>query len=174
MKKIGIIVLVLIGMLLSFGSGFLFSEALSVMETEETTKTKETTVASTSKKQELVLVNNDIVKVSFIEIFEEPSVANTCYVRLKIVNKSDETVMVSLTESYVNGYAQPLSTGVPIVLAPGKSSQQPFFFGYGNLGITDKGDISEIEFKVLLMDEDTYDTVLETDSLIITKSSKSK
>ncbi len=114
--------------------------------------------------QEQVLVDNDIVKVTFIEIFEEPSIANTCYVRLRVENKSDKTVMVSIKDSYVNDTAQMMGTGVPIVLEPGKSSQQPFFFGYGNLGITDKSEISKMEFKVLLMDNDTYDTVFETDS----------
>ena len=119
------------------------------------------------EKQEQVLVDNDIVKVTFIEIFEQPGIPNTCYVRLKVENKSDKTVMVSLKDSYVNDTAQMMGTGAPIVLAPGKSSQQPFFFGYGNLDITNKSEISKIEFKVWLIDNDTYDTVLETDSLTV-------
>jgi hypothetical protein len=60
-----------------------------------------------------------------------------------------------------------MGTGVPIVLEPGKNSQQPFFFGYGNLGITSKDEIEKIEFKVWLMDNDNYDTVVETESLIV-------
>ena len=133
-----------------------------------TTTDTNTTVDTTSTEvQEQVLVDNDVAKVTFIEIYEEPSVPSTCYVRLNVENKSDKTVMVSLKDSYVNDMVQTMGTGVPIVLAPGKSSQQPFFFGYGNLGITNKSEISKMEFKVWLMDDDTYDTVLETDSLIV-------
>ena len=133
----------------------------------DTTETPSGDPENPSTTQEQVLVDNDVVKVTFIEIFEEPSIPNTCYVRLKVENKSDNTVMVSLKDSYVNDTAQMMGTGVPIVLAPDKSSQQPFFFGYSNLVITDKSEISKIEFKVWLMDNDTYDTVLETDSLTV-------
>lgn len=134
--------------------------------TNETT-TDNSNSTSAPEKQEQVLVDNDVVKVTFIEVFEEQSVPNTCYLRLNVVNKSDKTVMVSLADSYVNDMAQMMGTGVPIVLAPDKGSQQPFFFGYGNLGITNKSEISKIEFKVWLMDNDTYDTVVKTDSLVV-------
>lgn len=116
--------------------------------------------------KEQVLVDNDVVKVTFIEIFEMPELVNTCYLRLKVENKTDKTVTVYLKETYVNDMAQMMGTGVPITLAPGKSSQQPFFFGYGNLGITSKDEIQKIELKVWLMD-DNSDTVVETESLVV-------
>lgn len=113
-----------------------------------------------------VLVDNDIVKVSFVEIYEEPSLPGTCYLRLKVENKTDKTVTVSLKDSYVNGMAQMIGSGVPMVLAPNKASQTPFFFGYANLGIDSKDEIEGIEFKVWLLD-DNYDTVFETEVLVI-------
>jgi hypothetical protein len=102
-----------------------------------------------------------------MEIFEMDGIPNNCYLRLNVENKSDKTVMVSLKDSYVNDTVQMMGTGVPIVLAPGKNSQQPFFFGYGNLGITSKDEIEKIEFKVWLIDDDTNDTVVETESLVV-------
>lgn len=117
--------------------------------------------------QEQVLLDDEKVKVTFIKIFEEPSLPNNCFLQLKVENKSDKTVMVSLKDSYVNDTAQTMGTGVPIVLAPGKNSQQSFFFGYGNIGITSKSEIKKIEFKVWLMDNDTYDTVVETQPLVV-------
>ena len=116
---------------------------------------------------EQVLWDGENVKVSFIEIFEYDYLPGTCYVKLKVENKSDKTVMVSLKDSYVNDTAQMMGTGTPIVLAPGKNSQQPFFFGYTNLGITSKSEIKKIEFKVWLMDNENYDTVEETDTLVV-------
>ena len=119
---------------------------------------------NTAKEQ--LLYEDENVKVSFIELYEEPSLPGNAYLRLKVENKSDKTVTVSLKDSYVNDMAQMMGTGVPIKLAPGKSSQQPFFFGYGNLGITTKDEITKIEFKVWLMD-DNYNTVVETESLVV-------
>ena len=121
----------------------------------------------TTPVEEQILFDNENVKVSFIEIFEYDYLPGNCYLKLKVENKSSKTVMVSLKDSYVNDTAQMMGTGVPIVLAPGKNSQQPFFFGYTNLGITSKSEIKKIEFKVWLMDDATYDTIVETDSLIV-------
>ena len=121
----------------------------------------------TTEKKEQVLVDNEDVKVTFIEIFEEPSISNICYLRLKFENKSNKTVWFFLKDSYVNDMAQMMGTGVPIILESGKSSQQPFFFGYENLGITQKSEISKIQFKICGKDDETNDTVFETESLII-------
>lgn len=115
---------------------------------------------------EQVLVDNESVKVTFIEIFEEPSLPGTCYIRVKVENKTDKTVTVSLTDSYVNDTEQMIGSGLPMTLAPGKNSQTPFFFGYANLGIDSKDEIEKIEFKVWLMDEN-YDTVVKTDTLVV-------
>lgn len=120
--------------------------------------------------EEQVLWDSENVKVSFIEIFEADYLPGNCYLKLKVENKSDKTVMVSLKDSYVNDTAQMMGTGVPIVLAPDKNSQQPFFFGYTNLGITSKSEIKKIEFKVWLMDDENYDTIEETDNLVINLS----
>lgn len=122
---------------------------------------------SSEETKEQVLFEDDSAKVTFIEIFEMPELVGSCYVRLKVENKSDKTVRVSLKDSYVNDTAQMMGTGVPVILAPGKNSQQPFFFGYSNLGISSKDEIEKIEFKVWLMDDETYDTVVETDSLVV-------
>ncbi len=126
--------------------------------------------ASQSESQknvvEQVLVDNESVKVTFIEIFEEQSLPGTCYIRVKVENKTDKTVTVSLTDSYVNDTAQTIGSGLPMTLAPGKNSQTPFFFGYSNLGISSKDEIEKIEFKVWLMDEN-YDTVLKTEDLVV-------
>ena len=161
MKKIAsvIVVIILISVLVSCINGEVTGGDNNVTDVNGGTSAPET--------QELVLVNNDIVKVTFVEIFELPELANTCYLRLRIENKSDKTVMVSIKDSYVNDTTQMIGSGVPMTLAPGKSSQTPFFFGYGNLGINSKDEIDKIEFKVWLIDNENYDTVFETDLLLV-------
>lgn len=139
----------------------------SITTSGEGTSTDTTTDASSpSESNEEVLYEDEVVKVTFMEIFELPELVGSCYLRLKVENKSDKNVTVYLKDTYVNDTAQLMGSGVPMVLAPGKNSQAPFFFGYTNLGISSKDEVKKIEFKVWLMD-DNSDTVVETESLIV-------
>ena len=113
-----------------------------------------------------VLVDNENMKVTFIEMFEEPSIAGACYVRLKVENKTDKTITVTPKDAYVNDMSVMFMSGMPMDLLPGKSSQAPFFFSYGNLGITSKDEIESMEFKLWLVDEE-FETIEETESLVI-------
>lgn len=133
-------------------------------DTTDTQSGDKSTATNTATTK--ALYEDDNVKVSFVEIFEMPELVGTCYLRLKVENKSDKTVTVSLKDSYVNDTAQMIGSGVPMELAPGKNSQAPFFFGYSNLGISSKDEIEKIEFKVWLMD-DNFDTVVETKTLVV-------
>lgn len=133
---------------------------------EGTSTDKTTDTPSPSESNEEVLFENEVVKVTFMEIFELPELVGSCYLRLKVENKSDKNVTVYLKDTYVNDTAQLMGSGVPMVLAPGKNSQAPFFFGYANLGISSKDEVKKIEFKVFLLD-DNSDTVVETESLIV-------
>ena len=128
----------------------------------DTTSAVESTEVATLTE----LYEDDNVKISFVEIFETPDIPGICYVRLKIENKSDKTVTAYLTDTYVNDTAQLMGTAVPIVLAPGKNSLQPYFFGYGNLGISSKDEIKKIEFKVWVTD-DNNETVVKTENLVV-------
>ena len=121
---------------------------------------------SQNESQTKVLWDDENVRVTFVEIYEVPELVGTCYLRLKVENKSDKTFTVYLKDSYVNDTAQMIGSGIPMELAPGKNSQTPFFFGYGNLGITSKDEIDKIEFKVFLMDEGS-DIVVETEALVV-------
>lgn len=170
MKKFqGIVAIVLVmAMLALVGCDF----SITTDESTETSAQGEMPSGTTEQGKtpsgttEQVLVDNDVVKVTFVEIYEEPSLPGNCFLRVKVENKSDKTVTVSLTDTYVNDTAQMMGSGVPMTLAPGKNSQAPFFFGYTNLGISTKDEITKIEFKVWLLDED-FDTVIKTDSLVV-------
>jgi hypothetical protein len=158
MKKFMVILLAL-GLLAMSGC-----DSTTTSSGDSTDQTTE--VTSQNETKEEVLFENEDVKVTFVEIFEVPELVGSCYLRLKVENKSDKTVTVSLKDSYVNDTAQMIGSGVPMKLAPGKNSQTPFFFGYGNLGISSKDEIEKIEFKVWLWDEN-FDTVVETEPLVV-------
>lgn len=106
------------------------------------------------------------MKVSFIELFEEPSVPGMGYLKLKVENKTDKAITVYPKDVYVNDTSTMLGSGVAMKLAPGKNSQAPFIIFYKNIGITSKDEIQKIEFK-LTFDDENYDTIAETETLVI-------
>jgi hypothetical protein len=159
MKKFLAIILVF-GMLAFSGCGDTGVSGNSDSDnTPDTSNSQSTTEAQ-------VLVDNDDMKVSFIEIFEEPSVPGMGYLRLKVENKTDKTITVFPQDVYVNDTSVILGSGVHMKLAPGKNSQAPFIIFYTNLGITSKDEIQKIEFR-LTFDDENYDTIAETEMLVI-------
>lgn len=160
MKKL-VAVLLLVAMLALSGCG---GSSGSSENPNDVTSPNESGAQDTKKEQ--LLYEDDNAKVTFLDLYEESYLPGNAYLRLKVENKSDKTVTVYIKDSYVNDMAQMMGTGVPIELAPGKISQQPFFFGYTNLGITSKDEIQKIEFKLWLVD-DGFNTVVETDSLVV-------
>ena len=137
--------------------------ALAGCDTETPVNDSDT---SAPEAQEQVLVDDDNIKVTFVEVFEEPSIAGAGYLRLKVTNKTDKTVTVYPKDAYVNDMAVTLGSGVPMTLASGKSSQAPFIIFYSNIGITSKDEIEKIELK-LTFDDENYDTIVETETLVI-------
>lgn len=133
---------------------------------DNSTTTEKPSSPNENPVEEQVLWDSDSVKVSFIEIFEEPSISGVAYLRLKVENNTDKTVTVYPQDAYVNDTSTTLGSGVPMTLAPGKNSQAPFIIFYTNLGITSKDEIQKIEFKLSLEDE-SYDTIEETEVLVI-------
>lgn len=129
----------------------------------------ESSSTNSNPVEEQVLVDNDDIKVSFIEVFEEPSISGAAYLRLKVENKTDTTVTVYPKDVYVNDTSIILGSGVPMKLAPGKNSQAPFIIFYTNLGITSKDEITKIELK-LTFDDENYDTIVETETMVINLS----
>ena len=119
-----------------------------------------------SESDPQVLVDDENMKVSFIEVFEEPSISGAGYLRLKVENKTDKTVTVYPKDVYVNDTSIILASGVAMKLAPGKNSQAPYIIFYTNLGITSKEEIEKIEFK-LTFDDENHDTIAETETLVI-------
>lgn len=102
----------------------------------------------------VVLVDDDVVKVTYVEIFET---SGFCYLRLKVENKTNQQIAVYLMDAYVNDMSVMMMSGVPMDIAPGKMSQNPFIFS----GFT-KDEVEKIEFKVHVYDEHMGD-IEETD-----------
>jgi len=123
-------------------------------------------VATDSSNGEVQLYEDDLVKISYVEVFEEKSVPDMCYLRLLVENKSDQEITVYLKDSSVNDTMVQMLSGTPMTIEAGKQSQQPFCFSYKNLDVTQVSDISKIEFKACVVDANTA-TLEETGNLTI-------
>lgn len=107
---------------------------------------------------EQLIYSDNYIKASFIKVEDASDIIGstaltTCYVSLKIENISSQTYTVSLTEAYANDSQITMMSALPMTLAPGKSSNQPFMFGYNNV-LTSTDDLRKLEFKIMLLGED--------------------
>ncbi len=121
------------------------------------------------KDDERVLYEDDNFKISYIDI-TDPNSGLTMYImNLKLENKSEKSVLISLEETYINDtQVQFLGGNLSFDgTLPGKKSICSFSFGYDKLGIKSIEDIKNIEFKIELTDTDFSEVYLETDTIKI-------
>lgn len=117
--------------------------------------------------EDLLLVDDDYIKASYVEVFESSDVTGVFYLRLRVENKSDKEIWVSLTDASVNGTSTTVMSGIPMTIAAGETSKSPFIVSYSNLDITELGQVSDITFKVSVADNKDMSTLEETGSVTI-------
>ena len=142
------------------------SDNTSTVQNNDSTATQ----TEESETKDKVLIDNDTMKVTYEEIFEQEAVPDTCYIRFKVENKSAQKYTVYPDNLYVNDTATTMLSGVPMELDAGKQSQTPFFFTYSNLGISSKDEIKKIEVTFTAMNDD-FETVYTSNSVVIEPNS---
>ena len=135
--------------------------------TDGTQSVTESTQSEESKDEARIVYEGNNVKVSFVKVYEEPSLPGTAYLQLLVENVSDKELMVSLSDASINGYQMTFGTALPIVLQPGNKSQQPFVTNYTLAGINAVSDITNISFKVYLLDNSTLQEVEKTSMISV-------
>ena len=156
MKKI-CIVAILLSVLMLFGCGESSDASAAVAQSES------------AAEQEIVvqeLIADDIIEASFVKVFEEDSVQGACYLQLNVINKFDREITVMITDVYLNGTQAFGGSGVPMTIAVGKNSQNPFFISYSNTNITELEQVETIEFKLMITGDDN-NTIETTASILI-------
>lgn len=114
-----------------------------------------------------VLIENDTLTVTFMGAQDAASLG-VFYVTLKIENKTDTSVTISLEDADVDGETIPLiTTGVPLTIAPGNSGQTGFIFSMVNLSISSMSGAEKATFSVVARNSDTFDTVYKSDRVTV-------
>lgn len=119
--------------------------------------------ATQDKQTEQILLDDDCVKVSFVEVFEEESVDGVFYFRLKVENKTEKTVGISLIDPSVNEVSTLALSGLPMAIQPNGKSLTPFFFSYSNLDISSIAELKEISFRVRVEDNNGFKEIETSD-----------
>lgn len=107
-----------------------------------------------------VLVEDDLVRISYKGSGTVEGVAGTAYVYFEVENLSDQAYTVYPMNSSVNDTVVLLTSGVPAAVAPGKTYTYPWSVYYQGVGIQEYADLESLETEFQLMAEDG--TVLET------------
>lgn len=140
------------------------SETLTVQADSKISPAQE---GSSTKGETQLLLDDDFVKVSFVEVFEEPNIEGVFYFRLCVENKTDKTVTIYLEDPSVNKVSTLALSGIPMTIQPNTKSLNPFFFSYKNLDISSISELEEISFCVNVKDDETFDDIETSDFLTI-------
>ena len=120
----------------------------------------ETTVTKSQKEEKKnykVIYEDDYIKASFIRVYSsemvDSVVKGVAYLQLHIENKSNMTFTVAMSKAAINGMTTTIGSGVPMVLLPGNSSEQPFILFTNNTGVNHANEIEQLQFSFFLLDE---------------------
>lgn len=117
---------------------------------------------SNSKKEPQLIFEDDFIKVSFIDMYDENGVEDASYLKLLIENKTDKTIWVTPDNVSANDIMLQTGSGVPMTIAPGASSRQPFILFTNAAGIGSADEIDELSFRMLVYDNSTMDLLEES------------
>lgn len=114
-----------------------------------------------------VVYEDDFVKVSFIEVYEESFISGTTYAKFELENKSNQEITVLPMDSAVNDTAVMYLSGTPATMQAGKKLNQAWFFTNENAGIQCADDISTLSFTLQVLDE-SFGTLAESGTITVT------
>lgn len=127
----------------------------------------ETTTQSSASNSAKVIYEDSTIKASYIKVYDDSFIDGAVYLQLLVENKCDKNIMVTLSEAALNNMSTTIGSGAPMVIAPGNSSQQPFIIFTGNTNVSQASDISNLEFKFLVFDNDSMATLKESATIKI-------
>ena len=121
-----------------------------------------------TKTEDVVLMDNDYIKAMYVDAYEVDGIDGVFYVTIKVENKTDTDIVITLEDSDVDGETIPLiTTGVPLVIRPGNSGQTGFIFSMVNLSISSLSEAEKATFRVIARNSESYSVVYESELVTI-------
>lgn len=140
------------------------------------TEPKETNPSGTNpasnSSAEIVVLDNDYVKVNYKGITDMPSLG-VFYLNLKIENKAEKEIWVTLESADVDKETIPLiTTGVPVYIRPGNSGVGAYIFSMVNLSINSVKDAEKATFKIVVWDKESLDKIFTSELITVNLNEK--
>lgn len=137
----------------------------------ETTKESGESTDPTKQEEaakENVILDNDTIKATYNGVTDMPDIGYF-YVNLKIENKIDKEIWVSLEGGDVDGETVPMIiTGMPVYIRSGNSSNATFGFPMAKLSISSVKDAKQVTFNIHIRDkENITETIFKSDLITI-------
>ncbi|MBQ9613833.1 MAG: hypothetical protein IJV14_14800 [Lachnospiraceae bacterium] len=110
------------------------------------------TEESQLEEKNVVLYDDGQFKVTYLGIIDYKDMypgeqdIGTGYIQMLVENNSNQDTTVVLTDLYVNGMSAFPMVGMPMDIAPGKRSKNPFIYSYNQLDISERSQVESIEF----------------------------
>ena len=123
------------------------------------------------KDMKLVLVDNELVTITVTEKFEKGDIYyKEIGYKVTIVNKSDKNLSIGLDNCSVDGVMNDPLWATTVIA--GKTRYETIYWWVGddsedfNPNVLSIEDLVNVEFKITVSDEDTCDTLMETNVVI--------
>ena len=100
------------------------------------------------------IYEDGFVKVSFIELFDAEGVSGVSYLRLLVVNKTDQKISIIPTDASVNKYQTMLMSGTMMEIKADEKSQNPFIISHANIDANSASEIQSVEFIMQILNDD--------------------
>lgn len=161
MKKI-ILTLLTLSLLAFCGCG-----ATNPQETNQTGTTE-----PSDPVLETVILENDCIRATYQGVKDMQSLG-VFYLNLKLENKTDKEIWVTLESADVDSETIPLiTTGVPVYIRPGNSGIGAYIFSMVNLSINSVKDAEKASFKIVVWEKESLDKIFTSDLISVTINNK--
>lgn len=138
------------------------TESVENSKVETTEKTNEQAQQDETKEESmnLVLVDNDVVKMTITGKYEDETFGQVGY-NFIVENKTDKTIQVATDNISCDGIMQDGNSMFVWSIQPNKKSVDKGYFFIGNNGIEGIENLKNIEADIYVADEETYDRLSE-------------
>ena len=113
------------------------------------------------------IYNDENISVDFVKI-SNSVVSGNFELHIKAQNKTSEDVTLYLKDVTINGSAVEVGSGVPCDIVAGANRTHGFIGRLDLAGVSSADEVTEITFKVWLVDGN-FNTILTTKDLLIKK-----
>lgn len=158
MRKLGIVIASIVLFVSISSICYVFTNSLTANDQTEQKENQE-------NNESVLLLDDNIIKVSYDKVFEEKSVDGLFYLGLLIENKSDKEVSIYISDVSVNDTTASAGSDIPPTAKPGNSVYAVYFISYNDANISSLEQIKNINFRLMIIDDSrtTYTDYIDID-----------